>query len=249
MTDTVSRRINWSKLGLESVAVLLSILAALAIDASWARYQAGLEERATLERVLAEFEANRTELEFVGSSHQRVHDFGLGLLEVAYGRSDLSDDSARHLRILLGMSIYYDPSTGALAGFLGGDQPGLVADPELTDRIAGFPAKVDELWQQQGLLRELIAESIQPYVVESSDRLLALPPALSSESMHELRSRLFGPEDDARLLELLSDAELRNLIAARVMLEGESLQKHEQLTIEFDAIEQGLRQALGQGSS
>ncbi len=60
------------------------------------------------------------------------------------------------------MSIYFDPSMGALNRFLASDETGNVAGPELLDRLAGYPAKVDELWQQERMLREMIASSSTP---------------------------------------------------------------------------------------
>lgn len=246
MTDDQTWKPRWAKLGLESAAVLLSILAAFGIDASWERYQATSEERATLQRVLAEFESNRPELETVGASHRSMHEAGVGLLRAAYGRGDLHPDAAMHLRAVLGMSAYFDPATGALNGYLAGAGEELVASPRLRDRIAGYPAKLDELWQQQGMLRELIAEQIQPYVIAESDRLLTLPPALASAPMHALWAEVWSSTaSDQQLVELLNDPRTRNLVAARVMLEAESARKHEQLTREFDAVVEGLREAVG----
>ena len=147
------------------------------------------------------------------------------------------------------MSIYFDPSTGALNRFLSEEQPGLIVSPELRDRIAGYPAKVDELWQQERMLRELIANEIEPFVIENADRLLLLPPATSSDALHELRRSVERPEDADQLLLSLSEPIVRNVIAARVILEAQSLLKYEKVSKEYHAIVSGLRQTLGRSGT
>lgn len=238
-----------ARLAIQSLAVLVSILTAFAIDAGWDRYQATQEERASLERLLAEFEGNRAELDLVGERHLRLHDYGIALLEVGYGLAQPNEESAEQLRTVLGMSIYFDPSTGALNRFLAEQQSGLIASPELRDRIAGYPAKVDELWQQERMLRDLIATRIEPHIIEEADRLLLLPPATSSEALQTLRRVLEQPEDGARLLESVHERDVRNLISSRVILEAQSLLKYEKVAAEFNEIVASLREALGHDGS
>ena len=236
---------GWVRGAKQSFAVLVSILTAFAIDAGWDRYSERAEERASLERLLAEFETNLSELELVGTRHRSLHDQGVELLKVGYGLAQPGASSAEQLRRVLGMSIYFDPSTGSLNRFLSDEQPGLIASPELRDRIAGYPAKVDELWQQEQMLRDLIATEIEPYVIENADRLLLLPPATSSDALHELRASLERPEYAEELLASLGDPRLRNLIAARVILEAQSLLKYDNVSEEYHAIVSELRQTIG----
>ena len=238
-----------ARLAIQSLAVLVSILTAFAIDAGWDRYQAAQEERASLERLLAEFEGNRAELDFVGQRHLMLHDYGIALLEVGYGLAQPTDESAEQLRTVLGMSVYFDPSTGALNRFLANQQSGLIASPELRDRIAGYPAKVDELWQQERMLRDLIAARIEPHIIGEADRLLLLPPATSSEALQTLRRLLEQPDDRARLIASVREQDVRNLISSRVILEAQSLLKYEKVETEFSEIVAGLRVALGRAGS
>ena len=242
-----SRRQRWIKLGLESAAVLLSILTAFAIDAGWDHHTARQDEQAALARLLDEFEANQEELEAVRAGHQILHDNGVQLLRVAYGLSEPSEESPEQLRRVLGMSIYFDPSMGALNRFLASDETGNVAGPELLDRLAGYPAKVDELWQQERMLREMIAELIDPFVVRSADRLVLLPPATSSEDLQSLRTQVPRQIDSDMLMSLLAQPEVRNLITTRVIHEAQSLMKYEVVATEFDAILTELRRIEGSG--
>ena len=85
---------GWIRGATQSFAVLVSILTAFAIDAGWDRYSAGAEERASLERLLAEFETNLDELELVGARHRALHDQGVELLEVGYGLTERGASSA-----------------------------------------------------------------------------------------------------------------------------------------------------------
>ena len=229
---------------MQTLAVLVSILTAFTIDAGWDRYTAAANERASLQRLLAEFEANREELDVVGDRHRAQHDRGVELLRAGYGLVELGPTSAEDLRTVLGMSIYFDPSTCSLNRFLSEEQVGLIASPELRDRIAGYPATVDELWQQERMLRELIADEIEPFLNANADRLLLLPPATSSEALHGLRQSVEELGHSNVLLNSLSDPALRNLIAARVILEAQSLLKYEKVRGEYDGIVSGLRQAL-----
>jgi hypothetical protein len=174
---------------------------------------------------------------------------GIALLEVGYGLAQPTEESAEQLRTVLGMSIYFDPSTGALNRFLAEQQSGLIASPELRDRIAGYPARVDELWQQERMLRDLIATRIEPHIIERADRLLLLPPATSSEALQTLRRILEQPEDGARLLVSVREREVRNLISSRVILEAQSLLKYEKVEAEFNEIVTSLREALGHDGS
>lgn len=243
------KRQRWMRLGLDSAAVLVSILTAFAIDAGWARHQAEQEERTALTRLLAEFEANRPELEAVRSGHQRVHDWGVELLRAGYGMSDPVPEQARKVRVLLGMSVFYDPSSGALNRFLVEQQQGLIAGPELLDRLAGFPAKVDELWQQEELLRSMISSQIEPFVVGNADRLSLLPPATSSDALQALRSELVDSGADQEIADLVNDPQVRNLVSTRVILEAQSLLKFERLATEFDLIAAEIAEALGPPAS
>lgn len=222
----------------------MSILTAFAIDAGWARYQARQEEHAALTRLLAEFESNRAELAAVGDAHQRVHDWGVELLRVGYGAADSVPDQARKVRVLMGMSIFYDPSTGALQRFLLSENQGLIAGPELRDRIAGFPAKVDELWQQERMLRAMISSQIEPYIVANADRLALLPPRTSSEALHALRSEVTNADSDREVAALVMGAVVRNILANRVILEAQSLLKFKAVSTEFDHIVNEMTNAL-----
>ena len=55
--------IQWRRILVESVAVVLSILVAFLIDAWWDSHQEGLRERELLEGLLTDFEASRPGLE------------------------------------------------------------------------------------------------------------------------------------------------------------------------------------------
>ena len=162
-TDEGSRtRVNWSRLTIETAAIVFSILLAFAIDAWWERQRDRALEIETLNSLLAEFEANQALLPRYIQRHGVV---GSSLLEV-YGGLEAAAPGAEvavtdTLLVWAVRNVSFEPQGGALSALLQSGDLGRISNPDLREALASWPAQVldateNELIQNRDLRPPLL---------------------------------------------------------------------------------------------
>jgi len=146
------------RLVLEGVVIVLSILAALALDAGWDEWQEDREAARALESLDAEFVQARESIEFYRSIEERIlHAVSsvVDSLDAAQRRGSTSvvlPDTA------LGLA-YIPPTTsvrlGTLEGLIASGRLDIIEDPELRTALALWGSTLDELVEEEVTLRQL----------------------------------------------------------------------------------------------
>jgi hypothetical protein len=145
------------------VIVVVGILGALWIEATWQDYQDRRTERQILAGLRTEFSASAAEMEDRLQTWQRmrqnrldghrhmgkpVNDENLAALEQAIRQSDTNNDGNS------GGSVFFDPRHGQLTSVINSGQLGLVSNQALRAKIADWPAMVaDHDWDEQAWIQ------------------------------------------------------------------------------------------------
>ena len=161
---------------LEGVAIVLSILLAFAIDASWAQRGQRVEARELLTGLQSEFEVQRSEL-------VRFRDRWIGVRLAAERLLELTASGATAEPLVMDTLLLavlnpatFDPRTGTLEAAKGSGQLGLVGSRELRDRLSAWDGVVEEVRDNELAMREFILSTVIPYMAE---RGVPLPRAWS----------------------------------------------------------------------
>ena len=209
---------------LEVAAIVLSILLAFAIDASWQQRGQSREARELLTGLQSEFEFQRSELV---RFRDRWSDVRVGterLLEVT--GSGVAPEPAVMDSLILDLlnPATFDPRTGTLEAAKGSGQLGLIGSRELRDRLAGWEGVVDEVRDNEVAMRTFILSTIVPYLAERGvpvSRVWSLLPniGLLGEQGSSARRWPGGLASDAEAAgayaSLVSDPEFQVLVSAR----------------------------------
>ena len=97
--------VPWRRIIVESVAIILSILLAFAIDAGWDAFRERNQEKAFLESLLDDFEETRSRIDASTDVHMRFINFARQLLEFHGG--DTPDIEPDALETMLG-AVFFD---------------------------------------------------------------------------------------------------------------------------------------------
>ncbi|MDH3416351.1 MAG: hypothetical protein OEM64_08605, partial [Gammaproteobacteria bacterium] len=147
------RQIPWRRTMVESVAIILSILLAFAIDAGWDTFKEHNQEKAFLASLLDDFEETRSRIDASTDRHMIFIDFARQLLEFHGG--DAPDIETDALETMLG-AVFFDwtslylPSGSRDALFSSGDIE-IISNEELRAMLAAWPSVVadaaeDDIW-------------------------------------------------------------------------------------------------------
>jgi hypothetical protein len=156
----MTERLPLSRILVEGVVIVTSILLAFGIDAAWDARQEGIRRSATMTGLKADFTATRVELD-------RVVAFRNSSISAAIELLDLTADgpipsSAEHTadslftEAMIGGS--FDAPLGTLESLINSGELALLGDPELTSVLVQFPALVADLDREQDWMRQLFLE-------------------------------------------------------------------------------------------
>ncbi|MDX1394787.1 MAG: hypothetical protein R3195_10350 [Gemmatimonadota bacterium] len=144
-----STGIAWKRLFAEGAAIVVSILLAFAIDASWEGRQEQARVRESLISLRSEFERHRIQLGGVRRTNQGMVDAIVAAL--AMGDEDvatMSPDSAERLSRGITAYLGFNPSDAALEAMLSSNALEGVADVRLRNGIAAWPGLVAHYQRQ-----------------------------------------------------------------------------------------------------
>ncbi len=223
-----------------------SILLAFGIDAWWDDVQQDRSEEAVLASILEEFEANRAEFDLVGDRHESIYEAGLAVLRVGYGLSEPDTGFVTQAEWVWSFEVRLDVATRALDSYLASNDVALIASTDLRNRIADFQSSLDGLWQQEGMIRELVRNDIAQAISHDYD-LLLVGTGSGSDELGLLRDNAFETARRDTLLQIARDPLIRNLTTARVGREYQAMARLENLRMKYDSILVLLRERLASG--
>lgn len=231
MADTDSSRggVLWTRVLVEGLVIVGSILLALAVDEWWEGRELRQSEKAILERLADEFEANAAQLEFKGRKHEEVLASAEALLEVT-GSAERGRLPVDSLSTLVWNALHtptYDPEDGVLNSLISSGEMDLITNVRLRTALAGWPSLVRDLKEDEDRAWNYVDQVILPFM----DR------EVSFRSLHyPLRQDRFRRPSDFQdgLQELLRNREFENYVAGRIV-------RVETVITPLRAVEEGLQ--------
>jgi hypothetical protein len=170
MKEQGSAGIQWRRLLAESVAVVLSILLAFAIDAWWdARQEAG-RERDLLDGLRTDFESSRPGLEGRLTLARRMAAGTVGLLARIEGRGSVPAvvvPDSLILAVLGGPT--YEPATNTLDAALASGEIELLESTELRTELANWRRLLSDTREDELEVRRVTNEQLVPELARSVD--------------------------------------------------------------------------------
>ena len=168
MRSETSRSLQWRRLLAESIVVVLSILLAFAIDASWdARQQTG-RQRDLLHDLLVDFEASRPSLEHRLDLARRMSD-GTGrfieILQRDQSAGAVPVPDTLILSVLGGPT--YEPATNALDAAIVSGEIDLIRDDALRAELATWRRLLIDTREDEVEARRITNEQIVPLLSRS----------------------------------------------------------------------------------
>jgi hypothetical protein len=157
-----SETIPWSRLLAEATAIILSILAAFAIDAWWDFRADVQEEREILVGLRAEFDVMQTKLDewasFNGVKASLAH-------RAVRGESrPMSDGAADSLVSSMAYVNVIDRGGGSLDALLSSGRLELIRDRGLRESLARWPDRMEDIHTNDLSLRSYVWETVLPYM-------------------------------------------------------------------------------------
>lgn len=151
---------------MESVAIILSILLAFAIDAGWDAIKERSQEKAFLVSLLSDFKEARNRINKSTDRHKRYIDSARQLLELQTG--DVANIESETLENLLG-AVFFDwtslflPSGSRDALFASGDIE-IIENEELRAMLAAWPSFVADAAEDESLITNHVMNNLAPYL-------------------------------------------------------------------------------------
>jgi len=170
---TEVRTLSWRRLAVESVAVVLSILLAFAIDAWWDASKERERESQLLEGLLADFERTRADLEQRVGFASRMHSNAVvlrDLIAVGAGRQSLTVPDSAILAAIGGPT--YQPAMNTLDAALVSGEIELVRSVEIRRGISEWRLTLADTYESERQVREIGTTRVEPFL----SRDIALGP-------------------------------------------------------------------------
>ncbi len=201
--------VPWARIGVESAAIVASILLAFTIDAGWQARTERVEEIDTLRSLLNEFEANRAIIDEAIDAHGRFISSTERLLSMSVGSEPVPEDVVELYELVIDAFILYRSTNyagGTLTALLSSGQLGVIRNPELQRRIAAWPSVLEDAIEDEQVVvrvRELV---LIPFLVR---RL----PVFMAGNSERIAPEFRRPKEAlAQFQDILGDDELEAIL-------------------------------------
>lgn len=233
---TVARRLS-----VEALVIVLSILAAFAIDAWWDERQEARARQSMLLALRSDAVAARSELERVRGGMAGGLEGTAAFLALADGPPLGADDATRidTLSIRIFFSPSFDAPLGSLQALLEGGDLSYLDNPKLIERITRLLALVANLEREQRVIASNVAQ-----ITEAMNTLGIDTSRLLARLASEVRQLPVLPRDTT-LWRHVADPRLRSLALTSWVRYENCLTSLEQMDVEFLTILELVDSQLG----
>lgn len=167
MTDQSRPRVL--RLAAEGVVIVLSILLAFAIDASWAERQLRVEETEALAALEAEFTSNLHQVNTVIEMHTTWLEFVRMLVELPDERiTALPQETVSGIMLATANPTTFDPVLGTTTSLVQAGKLGVLRDSRLREALSTFENFVDDAEHDAELLFALAPDVWRAMVVHGA---------------------------------------------------------------------------------
>jgi hypothetical protein len=234
----------------EGFAIVVSILLAFGIDASWGEWEEGREETRLLQALETEFRANQTQLEFRTAWHRDIEEALLALLSAATDpQSTISSDS---IDSLLGMASWFNNQStfemSANDALVLSGKLSLVSNEALRQRITAWNRKVASVTRNEAQDYDTFSEVWMPFLrdygyLPKVNNAITVQPG-SGEATYGFAV----PSDPSRVdhKELLTDHRFHNVLVHRLWVQTDILNAYRRLQPELSSMLELLNGEIGE---
>lgn len=232
MSSSKDVALPWRRTMVESVAIILSILLAFAIDASWDEFKQGNQEKAFLVSLLSDFEEARNRIDESISRHERFVALANQLL--GFHDSDTPDSESEVLETTLG-AVFFDWETlylpsGSRDALFASDDIEIISNEDLRAMLAAWPSRVADAAEDELLIANDVMNNMAPYL-HGKIRTRNVARYTSSNTAERI-PRLESVTYDV----LWNDPMFDNLVSFRILNETYALQENSHLGQAVDEI-------------
>jgi len=226
----------------ESVAIILSILLAFAIDAGWDEFKERNREKAFLVSLLSDYKEARSRIEESTDAHMNFIALGRQLLGFYGGDSPNIEPEA--LETMLA-AVFYDfntlylPSGSRDALFASGDIE-IISNEKLRSMLAAWPTIVADASEDDSLMIYEVMNNMAPYL-NGKVRTRNIIRFTSSKTAAEFIPPIGPVNYDV----LWDDPMFDNLVTFRIMNETYAIMENHKLSKAADEIIQVIEKELG----
>jgi len=226
----------------ESVAIILSILLAFAIDAGWDEFKERNHEKAFLVSLLGDFRETRSRIDESIDAHTNIVALAHQLL--GFHGGDTSNIEPEVLETMLSAVFFnwqslYLTSGSRDALFASGDIE-IIGNEELRAMLAVWPSRVADAAEDDFLISRDVMNNLAPYL-QSKVRTRNIARITSSETA-ELIPRIESVNYDS----LWNDTLFENLVTFRILNETYAVSESNRLREAADAIIRVIEKELDQ---
>jgi hypothetical protein len=232
MSASKDTNLPWRRTMVESVAIILSILLAFAIDAGWDAFKERNQEKAFLVSLLSDFKETRSQLDEGIDAHMRIIDFARQLL--GFHGVDTPNIEPEALETMLG-AVFFDwqalylPSGSRDALFASGDIE-IIRNEELRAMLAAWPSRVADAVEDELLIANDVMNNLAPYL-QSKIRTRNVARFTNSDAAERI-PRIESVNYDV----LWNDPLFENLVTFRILNETYALVENSSLSEFVDEI-------------
>lgn len=235
-----TKQIHWRRTILESVAIILSILLAFAIDASWDELKERSQEKTFLESLLSDFKETRSRIDESTRRHERFLDSASQLLSIhGEGAPNVEPEvlEAQLSAIFFNWTSLFLPSGSRDALFASGDIE-IIDNHKLRQMLAAWPSIVDDAKEDDVLISQDVMSNLAPYL----QRIVRTRNVarISNPDAAKLIPRIESIDYSA----IWNDPQFENLITFRIVSETFALQENVYLRKAADEIIQVIEKEL-----
>jgi len=224
------RLIPWRRTIVESVAIILSILLAFAIDASWDKMKERNQETAFLVSLLNDFKETRSRIDESIIAHKRFIDLAGQLLSFhGDDRRNIEPEALEEMlsAVFFNWESLYLPSGSRDALFASGDIE-IIDNEELREMLAAWPSVVDDANEDDILIANDVMNNLAPYL-QSKIRTRNVVRVSNSDAA-DLIPRIESVNYDA----VWNDPLFENLITFRIVNESYAVDENDRLSEAVD---------------
>jgi len=183
------RQIPWCRTMVESVAIILSILLAFAIDAGWDTIKERSQEKTFLVSLLNDFKETRSRINESADAHMKFIELARQLLGFHGGDTPNFEPEALE-KLLSGVFLnwysLYLPSGSRDALFASGDIE-IIDNEELRAMLAAWPSRVADATEDDILIANDVMNHLAPYLQSKiRTRNIALVIAYTQQAIKQL---------------------------------------------------------------
>jgi len=241
MSDDKSKGLPWRRLAVESTAIILSILLAFAIDASWDEFKERNREEAFLVSLLSDFEEARIRIDDSTARHNAFIVAANELLqfhEAGAASIDPDELAAKLGAVFFDWETLYLPS-GSRDALFASDDIEIISNETLRAMLAAWPSQVADAAEDDSLIANDVMNNMAPYL-HRKVRIRNIARMTSADARDQIPHS--GPVDYD---ELWADPLFDNLVTFRILNETYALAENKRLSEAVDEIIRIIEEELG----